>query len=237
MARPNANRPWLGAALPGGSPMPRRKRARIEVVEESDSGCEDVPQEQQQLDATPAELDDEDEQASEEEEEVVIDDALLALDAPFELRCWHGAVGGKAVRQLHELCAEAFMAFQGRSFWVPADRPLPAAAAAAGSGWAVLERFAADVYAFHTKGLKDVEIDASRSGAEVWVQVRSGGGGAAEPEHEQLKVTIEAGWAPGSEQVVQTADGQGVSIMVPADAQPVRETPFSSRFHFKILDD
>ena len=73
--------------------------------------------------------------------------------------------------------------------------------------------------------------------ADTQAGKRSGGGGATEPEHEQLKVTIEAGWAPGSEQVVQTADGQGVSIMVPADAQPVRETPFSSRFHFKILDD
>lgn len=77
-----------------------------------------------------------------DEEELVIDDALLAQDAPFELRCWSGAVTNATAGKLHELCAEAFMAFQGRSFWVPADR----SPRMDDGGWAVLERFAADVY-------------------------------------------------------------------------------------------
>lgn len=78
--------------------------------------------------------------------------------------------------------------------------------------------------AFHTKGLHDVEIDRSRSGAEVWVQVRNGAGaapvGRIESEQEILTVTMKPDWEPGSEQVVSTADGQSVSIVVPLDARP-----------------
>jgi hypothetical protein len=181
-----------------------------------------------------------------EEEELVIDDALLEQDAPFELRCWSGAVASATAGELHELCAEAFMAFQGRSFWVPADR----SSRMDDGGWAVLERFAADVYvrdsplvavavwfatrslshtcaaparcqAFHTRGLSGVDIDASRSGAEVWVQVRSGEVAATAAQEQQLlQVTIQPSWLPGSEQVVPTSDGQGVSIVIPLDARP-----------------
>ena len=115
----------------GRAGMPRRrKRARVEVVELPDHDGSD-------------EADDRASSSSDDEQELVIDDALLAQDAPFELRCWSEAIAGATAQQLHELCAEAFMAFQGRSFWVPADRSPPTVG---DGGWAVLERFAADVY-------------------------------------------------------------------------------------------
>lgn len=107
--------------------MPRRpKRARVDVIE--------LDQSAQTSSSS----------SSDEEAELVIDDALLAQDAPFELRCWSEAVSGATAPHLHELCAEAFMAFQGRSFWVPADRSPPPPVS--DDGWALLERFAADVY-------------------------------------------------------------------------------------------
>ena len=66
-----------------------------------------------------------------------------------------------------------------------------------------------------------MNIDASRSGAEFWVQVRSGEPAeTAAQEQQLLQVTVQPGWSPGSEQVVPTSDGQGVSIVIPADAQP-----------------
>ena len=77
--------------------------------------------------------------------------------------------------------------------------------------------------AYHTKGLTGIDIDASRSGAEVWVQVRSGevaDATAAQEQEELLQVTVQPGWSPGSEQVVPTAAGQGVSIVIPSDARP-----------------
>lgn len=75
--------------------------------------------------------------------------------------------------------------------------------------------------AFHTKGITDVDIDPSRSGAEVWVQVRSADpDAAASQERELLQVVIQPGWSPGSEQVVPTSDGQGVSIEIPPGACP-----------------
>lgn len=94
-----------------------------------------------------------------DEEELVIDDALLAQDAPFELRCWSGAVTSTTAGQLHELCAEAFMAFQGRSFWVPAD----SSPRTDGGGWAVLERFAADVYVRESALVPVAVLFASKS--------------------------------------------------------------------------
>jgi hypothetical protein len=59
----------------------------------------------------------------------------------------------------------------------PGHGAAPAAAGAATDGgagsWGALERFAEAVFAFHTAGLQGIEIDPTKSGAEVWVQVRS----------------------------------------------------------------
>ena len=111
-----------------------------------------------------------------EQAEVVIDDALLAQDAGFDLRSWAGALpwGAESAQMGHlgRLAEAAFTASGGQSFWVPMERRQAAAG--------VLEAFAAAVFDFHTAGGVDgVEIDPARSGAEVWVQVRSATAAAA----------------------------------------------------------
>ena len=116
-----------------------------------------------------------------EQAEVVIDDALLAQDAGFDLRSWAGALpwGAESAQMGHlgRLAEAAFTASGGQSFWVPMERRQAAGAAGA------LEAFAAAVFDFHTAGGVDgVEIDPARSGAEVWVQVRSATAAAAEAE-------------------------------------------------------
>jgi hypothetical protein len=141
----------------------------------------------------------------------VVSDELLAQDAGFVLRCWHGALpsDGDTVVQLRALCEEAFAAFDGRSFWVPVARYGAPAAADTGTGatadsantWGALERFAEAVFAFHTAGLEDIEIDANKSGAEVWVQVRSSTEPAAQP-----------GDSGDEEADEEQAPGEGASI-------------------------
>jgi hypothetical protein len=141
--------------------QPPSKRSRVDAQEIDLTGT------------TESSAEEEDSEDEDEGEVMVIDDAVLAQDAGFELRCWHDSLGvtGDAVANVRRLAEEAFVAFEGRSFWVPAEQREPPSETP--TGWEPLEAFAASVFAFHTADVSD-PIDRSCSGAELWFQVRTG---------------------------------------------------------------